>query len=301
MRRARLCSLIVLLGLAAAAPADAQPRGKGSSRTAEPPADIETAEAAYASLDYDKANEIAARVVKQRNLTHDQLVRAYRILAVTDAVLGKEDEARDAFLKLLVSEPEYTVDTNLGPKVSTPFVEARGQFRTLPSKPGVEVVANVRDAGGQLRVTTRDPLHVARRVTVGYRWTSSGEYVVSTASIGQASVEVAAAPSGRTRLDFYAQAVDERDNVVFEAGNPDAPKSSFVDPSSRPAAFPGAGTTPPAEKNGGSVFSSPLFWILTGAAVVGGGVATYFAIREGDTPTQAALVPRLRCGPDPCK
>ncbi|MDF2692243.1 MAG: hypothetical protein K0S65_626 [Labilithrix sp.] len=303
MRKLRRMVLCVLVGLSAASTAAAQPKSKDKAdRTAraEPPADVETAEQLLAKLDYDKANDVGERVIRQKGLSHDQLVRAYRVLAVTYAILDKEDNARDAFLHLLVFDPEYTVDTNLGPKVSTPFVEARGQFRSLSSKPGMEVVANVREGGGQLRVTTRDPTHIAKKVTVGYRWTSSGEYTVTTIGVGEATVEVAPATQGRTRLDFYALALDERDNAVFEAGNAQVPRSAFAEAGSRPAGG-GAGDKGAGEKPSGSVFSSPVFWIIAGAVVAGGGTAAFFALRPEDAATKASLSPQIRCGPELCK
>ena len=305
MRKLRRAVLITLLALTQANVALAQPKGgkADKSRVEAPPADVETAEQLYAKLDYDKANEVAERVIKQKNLSHDQLVRAYRVLAVTYAILDKEEQARDAFLHLLVFDPEYTVDTNLGPKVSTPFVEARGQFRSLPTKPGMEVVANVRSDGGQLRVTTRDPTRIAKKVTVGYRWTSSGEYTVSTIPVGDATVEVAPATGGRTRLDFYALALDERDNAVFEAGNPQVPKSAFAEAGPRVGGN-GGGKNPggnDGEKSGGSVFSSPVFWIIAGGVVAGGATAAFFALRPEDPATRASLSPQIRCGAEPCK
>lgn len=309
MRKLRRVVLCVLLGLSATSAASstrtafAEPKGKDKAdkTRVETPVDVETAEQLYAKLDYDKANETAERVIKQKGLSHDQLVRAYRILAVTCAILDKEEQARDAFLHLLVSDPEYTVDTNLGPKVSTPFVEARGQFRSLPSKPGMEVVANVRSDGGQLRVTTRDPTRIAKKVTVGYRWTSSGEYTVSTIAVGEATVEVAPATQGRTRLDFYATALDERDNAVFEAGNPQVPKSAFAEAGSRPIGGNGNGDRGGGEKTGGSVLSSPVFWIIAGAVVAGGGTAAFFAFRPEEAATKVLLAPQIRCGAELCK
>lgn len=295
MRSLRRVLGAVLVAALATSTAAAQPKGKERSATAQAPADVETAEQLYAKLDYDKANEVAERVIKQRGLSHDQLVRAYRVLAVTYAILDKDEAARDAFLQLLVFDPEYAVDTNLGPKVSTPFVEARGQFRLLPSKPGIDVSANVRSDGGRLRIMMRDPTHVVKKINVGYRWTSSGEYTVSKLDAGDGTVEVAPATQGRTRLDFYAQAVDERESAVFEAGSPHVPKSAFIEAGSRAKDADLAG-----EKSGGSILSSPLFWVLAGAAVLGGGTAAYFVARPEDPPTKAALTPQLRCGSDPC-
>jgi hypothetical protein len=151
----------------------------------------------------------------------------------------------------------------------------------------------VRSDGGQLRVTTRDPTKIVRKVTVGYRWTSSGEYHVSQVSAGDGvPVEVSAAPTGRTRLDFYAQALDDRDNAVLEAGNPTVPKSAFAE-AVRAGEERG--------DKGGSVFSSPFFWGFTGAAAIGGGIALFLVLRPEDPATRASLGPVLQCGNNPCQ
>ncbi len=295
MTRLKRPFAFLLATLLATAPLSAQPRKeKEKPALAAAPADVETAEQLYAKLDYEQAKAVAERVVKKSGLTHDQIVRAYRVLAVTAAILDDAEEAREAFLQLLVYDPDYTVDMNLGPKVTTPFVEARGIFRSLPSKPGVEVSANVRSDGGQLRVTTRDPRRIVKKVMVGYRWTSSGEFTVSQVGVGDGiPVEIAAAPPGRTRLDFYAQALDERDNAVLEAGNPQVPKSAFAEAAARNGGGGG--------DKGGGVLSSPFFWIFAGAAVAGGGTALFFALRPEDPASKAALSPAIRCGNDLCK
>ncbi len=287
MRSLSRIVFLLLFALLVTRPVAGQPK-KGAAATG--PADVETAEQLYAKLDYEQANAVAEKVTKQRGLSHDQLVRAYRVLAVTHAILDKEELAKEAFLQLLVFEPDYSADTNLGPKVTTPFVEARGIFRSYPQKPGMEVLANVRTDGGQLRVTTRDPTRIVKKVNVGYRWTSSGEYTISQVSIGEGvPVEVVAAPSGRTRLDFYAMALDDKDNAVFEAGSPQVPKSAFAEAGPR-------GSGGDRDREGGSVFSSPFFWIFAGAAVAGGGTALFFALRPEDPATRSSLSPVIICG-----
>jgi hypothetical protein len=294
-RAACALALVVALVGAPRSPAFAQRAKPGASAsTLQAPADVETAEQLYAKLDYEQANAVAERVVKKSGLTHDQLVRAYRVLAITYAVLDKEEPARDSFLLLLTYDAEYQADPNLGPKVNTPFMEARGSFRSLPTKPGIEVSASVSTNGGTLRVTTRDPTRIVKKVNVGYRWTSSGEYTVSQIPPGEAvAVEVASAPVGRTRLDFYVQALDERDNAVLEAGNPSVPKSAFAEAG---AMGSGRGT----RSEGGSIFASPLFWAITGVAVVGASTAAFFALRPHDPSTKAALSPVILCGSDRC-
>lgn len=290
---------LVLAGSLVVVPVAAQrPKPSAGSSLQSAPADVETAEQLYAKLDYEQANVVAERVVKKSGLTHDQLVRAYRVLAVTCAVLDKEEQARDAFLQLLTYDADYQADPNLGPKVNTPFMEARGSFRSLPTKPGIDVSASVSTNGGTLRVTTRDPTRIVKKVNVGYRWTSSGEYMVSQITPGEAvAVEVGAAPPTRTRLDFYVQALDERDNAVLEAGNPSVPKSAFAEAG---GARGGAGGGSGGKSEGGSVFSSPIFWTIIGAAAIGGGTALFFVLRPNDPPSSAQLSPIIRCGADRC-
>jgi hypothetical protein len=295
--------LVVTLSASLVSPNALAQRGKasGASTLAAPPADVETAEQLYAKLDYEQANSVAERVVKKNGLTHDQLVRAYRILAVTNAILDKEEQARDAFLQLLTYDPEYQADPNLGPKVNTPFMEARGSFRSLSSKPGIEVAASISTGGGKLRVTTRDPTRIVKRVNVGYRWTSSGEYTISQIDPGEtvAAVEVAAAPPGRTRLDFYVQALDDRENAVLEAGNPSVPKSAFAEAGAGGGGGGGSGGKG-SKAEGGSVFASPVFWVLAGVAVAGASTAAFFAFRPQDPATSASLSPVIVCGTDRC-
>ena len=305
-RHLRVCLLgvfAILMGLCMVSPALAQ-RGKPAPPSpVAGPADVETAEQLYAKLDYEGANAVAERLVKKSGLSHDQLVRAYRVLAVTYAVIDKEEQAREAFLQLLTYDPDYQADPNLGPKVNTPFMEARGAFRSLSSRPGIEVAASISTSGGTLRVTTRDPTHVVKRVNVGYRWTSSGDYTVSQVSPNDAAsaVEIAGPPAGRTRLDFYVQALDERDNAVLEAGSPSVPKSAFAEAGARSSGG-GAGSTGSiaAKDSGGGIFSSPIFWVAVGVVVVGGATAAYFAARPSDPPTRASLSPVIMCGTDRC-
>jgi len=306
--RVRLPALILpaialLAGLGAGPGAAAAPKAAAPAGVAPlPPAEVETAEELYAKLDYEQANAVARRIVLERSgLSHEQLIRTYRVLAVTCAVLDKQEQSRDAFFQLLVLDPDYQADPNLGPKVNTPFTEARGSFRSLPTKPGIDVAPSVSTGGGTIRVTTRDPTRAVRRVVVGFRWTSSGDFTVSQVGPAEATViEVGAAPPGRTRLDFYVQGVDDHDNAVLVAGSPAAPKSAFADTGNAAAGGGGPARRGKEEGGGGTILGSPIFWIVTGAAALGGATALFFALRPEGPPTSAALTPVLRCGADRC-
>ncbi len=261
-----------------------------------PPADVETAEQLYAKLEYDDANKVAERVIAKRGLTHEQLVRAYRILAVTHAVLDHDDAAREAFIALLTYDAEYAADPNLGPKVSAPFFEARGFWRAQAVKPGLEVTAALRAQDtGTLRVTTRDPTHIVRRVLVGFRWDLKGDFVVSSVAVGEGmALEIVEPPTGRTRLEYYVQAFDDHDDVVLELGTPALPRSALTD---LVAVSKARART--EERASSSVLSSALFWTVTGIVVAGAATAGgYLLLRPKNmaAPTSATLTPTLQCG-----
>jgi len=257
--------------------------------------DLEKAEQLYANLDYDAANKLAASVVKQRGLTHDQLVRGYRILAISHAVLDREEPARDAFVMLLTYDSEYQADPNLGPRVTTPFFEARGFWRGQSTKPGVDVVATAKaHEASSLKVTIRDPSHIVKRAQAAYRWGPTGDFTVKPVATGEAAtLDVPEPPANASRLDYYVQAFDDKDNAVLETGNATQPKTVTVE--AGPAA-----ATPPADKKK-SVFSSPVFWVVTtGVVVVGGGLAAFLLTRPAAEPTSASLSPALTCGGVKC-
>ncbi len=258
---------------------------------APPPADVDTAEQLAGKLEYDEANKVAERVIAKHGLAHDQLVRAYKVLAVTHAVLDHEDAAREAFILLLTYDPDYQVDPNLGPKVSAPFFEARGFWRAQTVKPGIEVTPSLRaQESGTLRIVTRDPTHVVKKISVGIRWDSKGEFTTSTLSLGDGGqVDVPPSPPGHTRLDYFAQGLDDRDDVVIELGNAAAPKTALADPA-------GTGKPRKDEKGGESFFANPIVWAVAGAVVVGSVTASYFLFRPKD-PTSAVLVSAAQCGP----
>jgi hypothetical protein len=299
-----LTTLLTLATALPSLPAHAAPKPGQHARdtAASRLADVESAEKYYANMDYENANGIAQRVLSGSGLTHDQLVRANRILALTYATLGKEDPARETFTTLLMLSPDFELDPNLSPRVTTPFIEARGYWRGQSVKPGIEVVPTMHsNDSARLVVTTRDPSHIVSAVNLGYRWGEVGGFTTRPLAIGDSvTVNVPAAPNpSDTRLDYYVQGLDGRDNVVFEVGNPSAPKSVVVDaPAVVPLAVPvGAASEAP---HGKSILASPIFWTAVAVVVVGGTVGGYFLFRP-KAPDSASLAGAADCGGTPCR
>ncbi len=267
-------------------------------------ADLAAAEAAYGQLNYEDAAKRAEIVTKKRGLSHDQLVRSYRVLAFSRSAIGDEEHARESFVLLLAFDPDHKVDKNLGPKVQQPFLEAKGYWRQQMARPGVEAqVGSLRQGTtSTLHVVTRDPSRIVKTVTVGYRFGANGKFETSNVAVGDQAVNVAI-PQGETRLDYFAQALDANDSVVFEVGSPNAPKTALVEVKSVVVGPRGS----ERGESSGSIFSSPLFWVATGVVLAGGAVGTYFLATAKNTreealpPTGSALSPIVFCGIERCR
>jgi hypothetical protein len=313
--RVAAAALVFVVGTCVGASARAQdappPAPAPAPAPAPPPErDLAAAEQAYVDLDFEKANALADGVVKRGGLTHALLVRAYELLGRTHAILNHDDAARDAFVKLLTYSPSEKEDRNLPPRVTVRMEEARGALAGYTSMPGIELTPSLLPGdGGTLRVTTRDPTHVVQRIVVGWRWGTGGVFSTATPVAGEAvELPLSSAPPGAARLDYYANAYDDRGDVVFEVGNPDAPKTALVPVPPAPTAPPPALLPGPASAShyagGKSIFASPVFWAVAGGVVVAAGTGLFFVLRkprdETLPPTGSELSPVLLCNGNRC-
>lgn len=255
-------------------------------------ADLATAENLYAALDYAAALTAAEGVLAQRGLGHDVLTRATRVSALSHAALGHADQAKQQFVLLLEYDPDFKVDSKLGPRFAEPFAEAKGYWQAQGRKGGMDVqVAIQYDQAGEIRVTTRDPLGVVKRVAAGHRWSPRREFTIAEAEIAK-PIDVAANPAGSTRLEYYVRALDAKGNAVFEEGTPELPKFVTVVEPVR------AGAAEPKK----SFFASPAFLIVGGVILAGAAVGGFFALRptEYTTPTTGRGVVGAMCGSARC-
>jgi len=260
-------------------------------------ADLENAEQAYGNLDYAGANKLADRALKAGGLTHAQYLRAMRVSALTHAGLDHAKPAHDQFMTLLICDPTFQMDPNLSPRVLTPFFEAKGDVRGLSVVPGVRVSVGALRAGEPvtMRVSTQDPTHLVKQVIIGYRWGTAGALTSQPIAVGDAETATIPAEAGSARFDYYAQALDEKRNVVFEDGNPSELKTALLE------------VTPIAAKDAGphksGFFGSTAFWVVTGVVVTGAAVAggaLLVTSKDRQNPTSISLGPSLYCGARTC-
>lgn len=254
---------------------------------------LSEAENAYAAVDYGVALTKAEEVLSRSELTHDALKRATRVAALSHAALGHTAESKAQFVKLLAFDPSFTLDKKLGPRFAEPYQEARGFWQAQSQKPGLSVDADVSwGHPGQLRVSLRDPLNLVRSVIVAHRF-GQGDFELAKLAEGQRAAPVRATEERSARLEYWAKAVDDRGNAVFEDGSPEQPKSLVL---VQPAAS--------RDERGRGVFASPVFWVVGGVVLAGAAAAGgYFAFRPTEytpsTTTRAAFT--LNCGSARCE
>ncbi len=146
-------------------------------------------------------------------------------------------------------------------------------------------------------------MQMIRRVVVGYKLTSSPSFTVMYMKAAETErlVELPSAwPSTineSPRLEFFVQALDDRDNALFEFGNPSMPNEASLEAieSVSSAAAPNGTVQTPSNKR--SLASQPLFWLAAGALVIGASAGIYLLTASPGAPSQAALTPALVCGP----
>jgi hypothetical protein len=82
---------------------------------------IEKAADLYSEMNYEKTIKVLDRVLGMKGNTRAQLVRAYHIQGMCLASLGRNDDAKKSFAKLLALEPSFRLGNEIAPRIRTPF------------------------------------------------------------------------------------------------------------------------------------------------------------------------------------
>jgi len=139
---------------------------------------FEAAREAEAQLNYKAVLMNASRALEMAN-PHEQLVQLYRMLGTANGVLGKSNDAIDAFTKLLAIDPDHKLPRGTSPKITAPFREAGGYWVDRPK--GLQVLPTLPTelaVGKSLAVPVKleDPLAMTANVRLSWRLQGDVEY-----------------------------------------------------------------------------------------------------------------------------
>lgn len=228
---------------------------------------LREAEAAYGEIDFERALEEATAALEEGGYDPDDLARIYELIGMAAAANDEEERSRDAYIRLLALTPDAEVDTNLAPRLRSPFMEAKGYWSSRSDVLGVE--ARFVEARHLLRVELVDPLEMATDIIVRFRAAGSVEYDehnnVASASTTIPLPEV-------PQVEYFVEVLDENGNRVALLGNEDEPLVGGE------VELTVAGPSDDAAESGGV----PL-WVWVGLGVVVAGAAAtglYFGLRR---------------------
>lgn len=173
------------------------------------------AEDAYARIDFEETRSAALAALAAGGLDASAAARLYFLLGVAQAALGEEDQARDAFLRMLALDPERTVDRALSPRLRAPYLEARGLFDSRGER--LSVTAESIAASDLVVLRARDPVGFATTIRVSMRRTSTDAWTVRELPFARESRTPA--PRGTGTLQLAVALVDSHGNLLVAAGS----------------------------------------------------------------------------------
>ena len=275
----------------------------GVARAATPDP-YDAAHEAESNLDYKTVVTQATEALKLAN-SHERLVELYRLLGTANGVLGRNDDAVDAFQRLLAIDPDHHLPRGLSPKITKPFKEAGGYWIDRPG--GLGVAPNLpREVGPNkpiaVAVKLDDPLQMAANVRLSYRREGDPDYqkmeqpaggAISLAMAPGINFTIPAAEVQARRTDYMLEvfftALGPTGSELRTAGDAVHPLQIVVRASRdlEPVATTGNGntliaTTTPEKKKSPAFLKKWWFWTAVGGVVVvgaalGGGLGAYYS------------------------
>lgn len=218
---------------------------------------LRQAEAAYLEVDFEGTRTHALQALHAGGHSPAQLVRIYTLLGTASAALGREDEARTFFVRMLGLDRNAELDESVPPRLRDPYLEARGVWAARPGTLGVQI--NLDRSRSALHIALEDPTDLARRVVVHTRIEGEAQYGSAEAE-ASATVDVpVVGAADADRIEYFVEVLDEHGNFLVREGSPFQPR--VLGRERRAAGAPAGGP---------SIVEEPVFWIVVGAVVLVG-------------------------------
>lgn len=238
----------------------------------ELPPEIAAGIAAYDDLEYEQA--IARlRPALTKKLPKKAKIAGYRYLGLSLVALGRTGEARDAFRQLLELDRSFALPTSENPLARKLLQEVR---LDLPSEVKLSHSASPTpgraDSPLAVAIKVTDESHVVSGITVHYRVRGKRSYgTIQATAVGDGGYNATipgtfVAPPA---IEYYVVARGADGRLLASAASAEEPVAIAIDERAK-------------DSGGGSVLSSPLFWIGTGTVVAAGAVAAVILLRPSD-------------------
>lgn len=290
--RSLLAAGVLTLILTAPAHAD-EARGTGP---------MSRANTAWGKGEFDVAEALYHEALEQGGLSRADTLHAYVYMACARVVQNKKEQAVSAFRQAVLIDPTFAVPSEAGKKAYQlgQQVKAR-EAHVGPFVMSLQVPSKVPSGTAFTVTVSMDASRAALLTRIGLTVTDG-----LGSSPYQFQEEVPQDGSDKTvqmRLDVPAKVVlpnaelrvsiaglDRHDNeLVTTASHVSVGGGSTVGAGGILVARGGDGPPPKDQKKSGGFWSSPVPYILAGAALAGAGVGIYFATKPGDSVSLASV------------
>lgn len=198
--------LVVLAALGAAGEAFAQN------------AELKKAEKQFEALNYREAEKALVKALAVPKNDRATVIRIYELRGILDATVGKKS-ALEHFRRLVAISPDHVLSRDYGPRILTPFYEAKAR---LDENPAIKLELTAALADGSQTLTLQvlnDSLKLGARVKLWWR-PKGGEWTSRTDPVASAPVVQAVASD---TVEYYAQLFSPNDGLLVENGSAETP------------------------------------------------------------------------------
>ena len=260
------------------------------SIAAAPASAVVEVRAKLAALQFEATVQVAAAALAKGQSRPDETAELHFLSAQASAVLGRADEAADAFATALELAPGLSLPPGTSPKISMPYRAAKDRLggvrlSTLPSGRLLsdgKAQVDVRIEGDVMQLVDRGELSFLTPA-------GPGAVPLSRTQVPQATFPCATPPCA-----FAVTLFDRPGNALLEVGSLDAPL--FVDAGSALAVkAPENAETPAlsvAQEPGRAWYRHPLTWGISAAVLAG--VGAVFTARFVDANARVAAMDAAR-------
>ena len=253
-------------------------------------------EQAQAHLDageFDEAVRTLQRALAEPDLSDVQLVELYRMLGLAQLYLGNEDQAREAYEKLLQARPDYELPRGAPPKVARLYARIREDIRNQRVRPVKLEVEPVQDleGGNPVEVAAHvENLALGSRPLLYYR--RAGTETFGSASfkrqpdapeLFRATLPAWELPVERSpyEVEYYVEVADAARRRLAGRGDAYTPLRFSVRP---------PGLAGPAAEEEGRWYTNPWVWVGLGVGVAAAGAGAVFILSQQQTGTATLTV-----------
>lgn len=266
-----LCGTIVLLAVL----------GSGEARAAN--AELQKAERQFEAFKYAEADKSLVKALAVPKNDRATILRIYELRGIIDATVGKKG-ALEHFRKLVALDPDRVLSRDYGPRILSPFYEAKARLDESPPI-RLEMVATLSEGSQRLAVKVQhDTLKLGAKVRLAWRlpegaWSERVEPVKP-----EGTQQVVASDT----VEWYAVLLSANDGQLLEAGSPAEPlKAAPPPPAPLPVAALVAAPTAPAPKPLSSARKVAIATGAVGVGALGGALAAGIISRSARTEVES--------------